>query len=104
MPPRKPRKIFDYPIKELKELLRDLRRDWRDMKYWEGLYNRKGHYDHLDSDTKDSIKKALKGLRFKKTILEKKIHSVASSIIVLQENNNFEYVPKDKSKYIFLTK
>jgi len=74
------------------------------MKYWEGLYSRNQIYKGLDADSKDAIKKALKGLRFKKSILEKKRHSVVCALIVLRENNAFEYVPKDKSKYKFLTK
>jgi len=80
-------KIFNYPIRELAELLRDLRRDCRDMKYWEGLYSRKELYKDLDADSKDAIKKALKGLRCKKKILEKKILSVDLAILVLKKRN-----------------
>lgn len=81
------RKIFNYPIKELEELLRDLRRDWRDMRYWEKLYSQKGKYDNLDSDSRDAIKRALKGLRYKKTVIEKKILSVDLAIKTLKERN-----------------
>lgn len=57
------------------------------MKYWEGLYSRNQIYKGLDADSKDAIKKALKGLRFKKSILEKKMLSVDLAILVLKKRN-----------------
>lgn len=80
-------KIFNYPIRELQELLTDCRKDRRDIAYWESLYADKVNHPNLDPDSREAVKKALKGLRFGKTILEKKILSVELAIKALKREN-----------------
>ena len=80
-------KILNFPIRELQELLTDCRKDRRDMIYWESLYSDKSEHPSLDDDTRAAVKKALKGLRFGKTLLEKKILSVELAILILKKRN-----------------
>ena len=72
-------KLFDYPIKELEELLRDIRQDWKDLKYWEGIY--------AGCIMNSDIIKALRGVRYKKTKASKKMLSVELAIQTLEEHN-----------------
>jgi hypothetical protein len=81
------RKMLNYPILELGELLRDLRKDWRDLKYWDSVYTKRTKRRDLDAKTKEAIKGALRGIRLKKTITGKKILSVSIAIDLLKENN-----------------
>lgn len=88
MPKHKP---LNYPIRELKELWRDIRANIQELEYWDKVYTRNMGNPEINRNTLISLKKARRGVR--STLAEKirKRKAVELAIGYLQKYN---YAPR----------